>query len=187
MYKDVALLKNGFPGESVANGSVLAVKTHEWGQVTREQFDAAILLVRDPFDSILAEFKRRSGGHIGHPSQEKFNKDNGRYWQDFVMAKARDWEAMNTDWINNFQGPLLVIMYSDLKEKVEEQLKRTLNFLSVSVTKEDMECAMSRKEGIYRRQKKRLKMAGPVFDKYLTKLVNQRKERVFKLLRQKLR
>ena len=187
MYKDVALLKNGFPGESVANGSVLAVKTHEWGQVTREQFDAAILLVRDPFDSILAEFKRRSGGHIGHPSQEKFNKDNGRYWQDFVMTKARDWEAMNTDWINNFQGPLLVIMYSDLKEKVEEQLKRTLNFLSVSVTKEDMECAMSRKERIYRRQKKRLKMAGPVFDKYLTKLVNQRKERVFKLLRQKLR
>jgi hypothetical protein len=154
--------------------------------VTREQFDAAILLVRDPFDSILAEFNRRSGGHIGHASQEKFNKDNGQYWQDFVMTKAEDWEAMNTDWINNFHGPLFVIMYSDVKEKVEEQLKRTLNFLSVSVTKEEMDCAMSRKEGIYRRQKKRLKKTGPIFDKYLTKIVNQRKERVFELVRQKL-
>ena len=46
---------------------------------------------------------------------------------------------------------------------------------------------MSRKEGIYRRQKNRLKMAGPVFDKYLTKVVNQRKERVLKLVSQKLK
>ena len=29
VYKDFALLKNGFPSESVANGSVLVVKTHE--------------------------------------------------------------------------------------------------------------------------------------------------------------
>ena len=104
VYKDLALLKNGFPAESVANGSVIAVKTHEWGAAGRQQFDAAILLVRDPFASILAEFNRRSGGHIGHASQEKFSRDKGRFWQDFVITKARDWEAMNSDWINNFQG-----------------------------------------------------------------------------------
>merc|ERR1719369_773233 len=40
VYKDVALLKNGFPGESVANGSVIVVKTHEWGPGTRQQFDS---------------------------------------------------------------------------------------------------------------------------------------------------
>ena len=187
MYKDVALLKNGFPGESVANGSVIAVKTHEWGKVTRDQFSKAILLVRDPFDSILAEFNRRSGGHIGHASQEKFNKDNGRFWQDFVLKKAKDWEAMNTDWINNFHGPLLVIMYIDLTNRVEEQLQRTLEFLAVSVTKEEMECAISRKEGIYRRRKKRLKNAGAVFDAYLTRVVSQSNERVLELVRRRLR
>ena len=187
VYKDVALLKNGFPGESVANGSVMAVKTHEWGAVTRDKFDRAILLVRDPFSSILAEFNRRSGGHIGHASKDKFNRDKGRYWQDFVINKAREWEAMNTDWINNFQGPLLVIMYSDLIDKAEEQLRRVLDFLDVSVTKEQMECTMSRKEGIYRRKKKPLKMTGQVFDNYLTNIVNLRKERVLKLARTKLR
>ena len=186
VYKDLALLKNGFPAESVANGSVIAVKTHEWGAAGRQQFDAAILLVRDPFASILAEFNRRSGGHIGHASQEKFSRDKGRFWQDFVITKARDWEAMNSDWINNFQGPLLVISYSDLMDRVEEQLRRTLDFLSVTVTKEEMECAMSRKEGIYRRQKKTMKTNGPVFDNHLTKVVNQRKERVINLIREKL-
>ena len=187
MYTDVALLKNGFPGESVTNGSVISVKTHEWGKVTREQFSKAILLVRDPFDSILAEFNRRSGGHIGHASQEKFNRDNGRFWQDFVLNKAKDWEAMNSDWINNFHGPLLVILYSDLTSRVEEQLRRTLDFLAVSVTKEEIECAMCRKEGIYRRKKKKSKNTGSVFDNYLTKAVNQRKERVLELIQRKFR
>jgi len=187
VYKDVALLKNGFPGESVANGSVIAVKTHEWGKLTRDQFSKAILLVRDPFDSILAEFNRRSGGHIGHASQEKFNRDKGRFWQDFVINKAKDWEDMNSDWINNFHGPLLVIVYSNMTNRVEEQLQRTLDFLHMSVTKEEMECAISRKEGIYRRKKKRLKNTGSVFDNYLTRVVNQRKEKVLKLVREKLR
>ena len=74
--------------------------------------------------------------------------DKGKFWQDFVITKARDWEAMNSDWINNS-----TIMYSDLMERVKEQLRQTLDFLAVSVTKEEMECAMSKKEGIYRRQK----------------------------------
>ena len=32
VYKDYALLKNGFPAESINNGSVIVVKTHEWGK-----------------------------------------------------------------------------------------------------------------------------------------------------------
>ena len=46
VYKDVALLRNGFPAESVNNGSVIAVKTHEWGPEVRNKFQAALLLVR---------------------------------------------------------------------------------------------------------------------------------------------
>ena len=68
VYKDYALLKNGFPAESVANGSVLVVKTHEFGPEARKKFDRVILLVRDPFASLKAEFNRRSGGHTGHAS-----------------------------------------------------------------------------------------------------------------------
>ena len=46
VYKDVALLRNGFPAERVNNGSVIAVKTHEWGQEVRGRFQAALLLLR---------------------------------------------------------------------------------------------------------------------------------------------
>ena len=53
VYKDYALLKNGFPAENVVNGSVIAVKTHEFGPDALQAFDRAILLVRDPFSSLL--------------------------------------------------------------------------------------------------------------------------------------
>ena len=46
VYKDVALLRNGFPSESVNNGSVIVVKTHEYGASVRDSFDAAILIIR---------------------------------------------------------------------------------------------------------------------------------------------
>ena len=61
VYKDYALLKNGFPAESIINGSVLTVKTHEFGEEARRSFQRAVILVRDPFSSLLAEFNRRSG------------------------------------------------------------------------------------------------------------------------------
>ena len=78
VYKDYGLLKNGFPAESVVNGSVLVVKTHEWGAVARKQFQKAILLVRAPGPAIQAEFNRQSGGHVGFASPERYRRNRGR-------------------------------------------------------------------------------------------------------------
>ncbi len=54
VYKDFTLMKNGFPGESITNGSVIAIKTHEFGAGAIAGFDRAILLIRDPFASLQA-------------------------------------------------------------------------------------------------------------------------------------
>lgn len=52
VYKDYGLLKNGFPAEAISNGSVLVVKTHEWGPSARTPFSKAVLLVRAPEQAI---------------------------------------------------------------------------------------------------------------------------------------
>lgn len=187
VYKDVALLRNGFPAESVNNGSVIVVKTHEYGPDVRKNFDAAILVVRDPFDSVLAEFNRRSGGHIGHASVEKFRKDGGRVWQQFARDKVREWENMNMDWASRFQGPLLVLHYGDLtgtEAGLERQLRRMLEFLAVSVTKENMECVLRHKEGIYRRKKKNGDLRQRVYNSALTAAINEKKSRVMQYIKE---
>lgn len=78
MYKDYGLLKNGFPAESVVNGSVSVVKTHEWGAAGRQRFQRAVLLIRAPGPAILAEFNRQSGGHVGFASPERYRRNKGR-------------------------------------------------------------------------------------------------------------
>ena len=134
VYRDYALLKNGFPAESISNGSVLAVKTHEYGPQALEDFDKAILLVRDPFSSVLAEFNRRWGGHIGHASSSKFRRENGKIWRDFVLSKGEAWETMNLDWALNFKGPRLVVFYWELCKKTGKELNRILQFLDVEIS-----------------------------------------------------
>ena len=78
IYKDLGLMKSGFPAESIANSSVLVVKTHEWGKSAFKMFSTAILLVRDPKKAIVAEFNRQSSGHVGVAAVERFKRSEGR-------------------------------------------------------------------------------------------------------------
>ncbi len=91
--------------------SVLLVKTHEFGEEARRSFHRAIILVRDPFSSLLAEFNRRSGGHIGYASADKYRRNGGRHWKNFVYNMANDWERMNlgADVTKRFSSSLIQI------------------------------------------------------------------------------
>ncbi|KAJ8916603.1 hypothetical protein NQ315_000248, partial [Exocentrus adspersus] len=154
VYKDYGLLKNGFPAENVCNGSVLAVKTHEWGSKARSKFSKTILLVRAPGPAIQAEFNRQSGGHIGFASPDRYKKTKGRYWQQFVADKIRGWQQMNLDWLYNFTGPTHVVFYEQLVGNVEHTLRTVMRFVEVPVDEELLRCALERREGIYRRKKR---------------------------------
>lgn len=135
VYKDYGLLKNGFPAESVFNGSVLVVKTHEWGAPTRKMFSKAILLVRTPSAAIQAEFNRQNGGHIGFAAPDKYKRLKGKYWQDFVLRKLKQWHDMNLDWLYNFTGPTHVIFYEQLVDDIENTLKTILQFVDIPSTR----------------------------------------------------
>lgn len=58
----------GFKGEKDywKSGRSICVKTHESGQKEIEMFDSAILLIRNPYRSLMAEFNRKCAGHLGH-------------------------------------------------------------------------------------------------------------------------
>ena len=70
VYNDRELAMNGFPGEGVVNSSVVLVKTHSmFGIQTRPIFSRVVLLIRNPYDAIFAEFNRRMSNHTGSASQ----------------------------------------------------------------------------------------------------------------------
>ena len=76
MLTDTELMINGFPGEPVSNGSVLLVKTHE--STRRDNFSKAVLLIRDPIDSFMAETNRKYVGHTGTAPQSDYS-DRGEF------------------------------------------------------------------------------------------------------------
>ena len=180
VYKDYALLKNGFPAESIVNGSVLLVKTHEFGDEARRPFQKAVVLVRDPFSSLLAEFNRRSGGHIGYASADKYRRNGGRHWRNFVYNMANDWERMNLDWFYGFLPKRrLVVFYDQLKDHPERELRRLLDFLRVSVSNSTLQCVMDKKEGIYKRSKRLLNFSP--FDESMKQLLLEKQKIVYEV------
>ncbi|XP_063219231.1 WSCD family member AAEL009094 [Bacillus rossius redtenbacheri] len=154
VYKDYGLLKNGFPAESVVNGSVLVVKTHEWGPGARQLFSRAVLLVREPGPAIQAEFNRQSGGHIGFASPDRYRRNKGKYWQHFVSEKLATWKHTNLDWLHNFTGPLHVVLYEELVRDLKRQLEALLEFLGAPAPDKALACALERHEGVYRRKRR---------------------------------
>jgi len=100
VYCDTTLRANGFPGEEIRSGVVLAVKTHQtdprWTGVQYDNdlplsyykrvedipiFSGAILLVRNPFDAMVSEYNRQLNvdspdNHILQSGPEAFGKPN---------------------------------------------------------------------------------------------------------------
>ncbi len=98
IYCDTTLRQRGFPGEGIRSGITLVVKTHQtdprWSGVTYSQsepfkyfnklrdvpvYSAAILVVRNPYDALVAEWHREQteslpDNHIDHVGMEYFSK-----------------------------------------------------------------------------------------------------------------
>lgn len=75
-------------------------------------------------------------------------------WQQFVSDKLRGWQQMNLDWLFNFTGPTHIIFYEQLINNVEHTLKSVMEFIEIPIEPELFQCALDRKEGIYRRKKR---------------------------------
>lgn len=75
-------LWEGFKGERDhwRSGRTICIKTHESGQKEIEAFDAAILLIRNPYKALMAEFNRKYGGHIGFAAHAHW-KGKGTTWE----------------------------------------------------------------------------------------------------------
>ena len=59
-HGDPELLKKGYLGEGVRNGSVVAIKTHAIPIHSGRRIQRAIVVIRNPYDAMFADFNRRA-------------------------------------------------------------------------------------------------------------------------------
>ena len=111
----------------------------------------------------------------------RYKRNGGKYWKNFVNTKGEEWEKMNLAWFHSF-GPddRLVVFYDQLLSSPLAVLKTVLNFLQVSVSGKTLQCVLDRKEGIYKRSKKKLGIE--VFSNSMKAFLQEKQKNVYKLL-----
>lgn len=95
-YLFIYSLVPGFKGEKDywKSGRSICVKTHESGQKEIEMFDSAILLIRNPYRSLMAEFNRKCAGHLGHATDAQWkSKGNVIQQNEVVYGSAEGYHS----------------------------------------------------------------------------------------------
>ncbi|XP_077597334.1 sialate:O-sulfotransferase 1-like [Stigmatopora nigra] len=148
-YFDGTLYSRGFKGEKDfwRSGRNICVKTHESGKKEIEMFDSAILLIRNPYRSLIAEFNRKCAGHLGHASEAQWKS---KEWPDFVSSYAPWWASHALNWLK-FGRQLQVVHYEELQRALLPQLRLIAAFLNITVTEERLICAQSNQDGYFKR------------------------------------
>nr|XP_055052760.1 WSC domain-containing protein 1 [Misgurnus anguillicaudatus] len=159
-YFDGTLYNRGFKGEKDywKSGRTICVKTHESGQRDIEMYDSAIVLIRNPYRSLMAEFNRKCAGHLGYASDQHWKS---KEWPEFVGSYASWWASHVLDWLR-YGKRLLVVHYEELQESLVPTLRTITSFLNVSVSEERLLCAECNKDGHFKRSGARR----PTFDPF---------------------
>ncbi|XP_036308071.1 WSC domain-containing protein 1 [Pipistrellus kuhlii] len=152
-YFDGTLYNKGFKGEKDhwRSRRTICVKTHESGRREIEMFDSAILLIRNPYRSLVAEFNRKCAGHLGYAADRNWKS---KEWPDFVNSYASWWSSHVLDWLK-YGKRLLVVHYEELRRSLVPTLREMVAFLNVSVSEERLLCVENNKEGSFRRHGRR--------------------------------
>ncbi|XP_008995527.1 sialate:O-sulfotransferase 1 isoform X1 [Callithrix jacchus] len=152
-YFDGILYNKGFKGEKDhwRSRRTICVKTHESGRREIEMFDSAILLIRNPYRSLVAEFNRKCAGHLGYAADRNWKS---KEWPEFVNSYASWWSSHVLDWLK-YGKRLLVVHYEELRRSLVPTLREMVAFLNVSVSEERLLCVENNKEGSFRRRGRR--------------------------------
>ncbi|XP_036385810.1 WSC domain-containing protein 2-like [Megalops cyprinoides] len=148
-YFDGSLYNKGFKGEQDdwRSGRTICIKTHESGRKEIEAFHSSILLIRNPYRALMAEFNRKYGGHVGFASQTHWT---GKEWPEFVQNYAPWWASHTLDWLR-FGRKVHVVHFEELKRNLFSQLRDMVLALGVQALEERLLCAEGQRDGNFKR------------------------------------
>ncbi|NXH46823.1 WSCD1 protein, partial [Dicaeum eximium] len=169
-YFDGALYNKGFKGEKDhwRSRRTICVKTHESGRTEIEMFDSAILLIRNPYKSLMAEFNRKYAGHLGYATDRTWKS---KEWPDFVNSYASWWASHVLEWLK-YGKRLLVVHYEELQQSLIPTLKEMVQFLNVTVTEDRLLCVENNRDGSFKRSGAKQKNFEP-FTQEMKDLINR--------------
>ena len=128
LNKDLMMM--GLAGEGLVDKRVMIVKTHYPERYGKTKFYAerAILLVRNPVDSITSLFNMVcTGSHNRSIHDEDYFKFSS-LWSEFIQQDITVWNDFHEFW-TNAKIPVHIIRYEDIVQDPKPTLKSLLEFI----------------------------------------------------------
>ena len=130
-----------------------------------KQAKGIVLLVRNPYDAILAEFNRRKS-HASHTASANQAVFNSSSWYKMIDTLSVHWRDLHVAYANfllkHRNIPLHVIFYENLKESPLKEMTDLLEYLKINFgfstpdTEDRLTCLafLQRENAKFKRQKK---------------------------------
>lgn len=160
VYYDVKLFSE-LRGEGVYDGTVIAIKTHGFSVgpgvfdfITETiDFDKAILIVRDPKDTIVAEISRlfTDEDHIEVMDEDKWYTEEV---QRQMISLAFKLTLFIQHWLLTYSGPLLVVQYELLRADPLAEMERIMSYLEHPPNDKGVACLKVYNGGQFKRKPK---------------------------------
>ncbi|XP_042874134.1 uncharacterized protein LOC122254502 [Penaeus japonicus] len=169
VYHDEVLAIKGFWGErdGYRQGTTLMQKTHSFPLLPHEVKDGiyngqefrfllpksprrTVLLLRNPWESLVALRHFHAAGHTGFGSGSYFK---GEGWANFTIERADFWVKLNKAWLSLSNTDMHVIHYEHLQHDLEQEAERLVSFLGLPIDYGRVECLVRYPEGKFRRPK----------------------------------
>lgn len=156
IYNDNKLYVGGFKGEKEDwhGGRVVAIKAHSFKE--DRGLEDAILLIRNPYDAILAEFNRNKGGgdhHTGVATNDDFQSPD---WTEM------DFSRRAFRWFKLYYGNLvsrttLPVFYEKMKQDPVPEMQKISEFLNMTNTdyEDRLDCLFSEHSKKFKRSSDR--------------------------------
>ncbi|KAJ8023533.1 WSC domain-containing protein 1 [Holothuria leucospilota] len=122
----------------------VCVKTHYYSKEHIEMFpDGAILLLRNPYFSLVSEFFRELtfDGNRTNEETARAILQEPRWRTGYFPNQSGFWKNTNLNWIK-YCKRLLVVFYEDLEKNPVYELSRMLQFLKQPLRLDRLKCAL---------------------------------------------
>jgi hypothetical protein len=147
---DMVLKRAGLLGESITSNNVLVIKTHhpslfvehlDPGFAGGPQYKAAIVLIRNPYDAILAEYQMQVlWSHVRTLEPSHF-KENFTEWNRSCRRLNKQWIKFAEFWLgDDVHIRRTVVSFDQLLTNRTVVLRKVLEFLKLPVDENKLKC-----------------------------------------------
>ena len=136
-------------------------------------FEKAIILIRNPLNATMSAFNdlRTDKTKNTYASLYEFEKFNYAY--EVFPRLYQTWQNIYDSILQDYEHPLLVVEYENLKRDFIFEMERILSFLGFDMTPEVRSCLLKDSIGDYKRKSRPQKEMDQIYRNFTSVKLNQ--------------